>query len=65
MVYWLADQESGNIVHFAVIITAQFCTAVGSGFSGLLGNDYRPSEKAMNLSFSESSLRGPSRLAPA
>ena len=42
MVYRLADQESGNIVHLTLIVKARFCTAVGSSCSGLLGNDYSP-----------------------
>jgi hypothetical protein len=29
-----------NIVHLAAGVTTQLCTAVGSGCSGLLGNDY-------------------------
>ena len=37
-------------MHLAVIVTARFCTAVGSGCSGLLGNDYR-SVRGINKSF--------------
>jgi hypothetical protein len=42
----IGGSKSGNMVHLTAMVRAQFCTAVGSGCSSLLGNDYSYAEDA-------------------
>jgi hypothetical protein len=49
----ISGSKSGNMAPFSAMVRAQFCTAVGSGCSGLLGNDYSYAEDASKSSWTE------------